>query len=103
VVGVEVGEEHRLQPGEVESRADESGRRTAAAVDDEDSLVDDERRGDPAAAGDGHGGARRSQEDQFGGHVHLLFPLLADDRYAMAQWDSSSHWRIPAATPGRSP
>ena len=43
VVGVQVGEEHRLQAGEAEPRAGERGRRPATAVDDEDSFINDER------------------------------------------------------------
>jgi len=43
MVGMQVGEEHRFQTGEVESRVCEGGRRPATAVDDEDSSVDDER------------------------------------------------------------
>jgi hypothetical protein len=43
VVGVKMGEEHRLQPGKVEARLDVGGRRPATAVDDKDSFVDDER------------------------------------------------------------
>jgi hypothetical protein len=44
VVHVKVGEEHRFQPREVESRVGEGGGRPAAAVDDEAPPVDDERR-----------------------------------------------------------
>ena len=43
VVGMQVGQEHRFQTGEAESRAGEPGRRPAAAVDDEDPIVNDER------------------------------------------------------------
>jgi hypothetical protein len=43
VIGMEVGQDHSFQTGEVKSRVDEGRRRPAAAVDHEDSFVDDER------------------------------------------------------------
>jgi hypothetical protein len=69
VVGMQVGQEHRFQAGEVESRVGEGGRRSPTAVDNEDSFVDDERRRDPGAAGDGHRRPRRPEEYQFGSHA----------------------------------
>jgi hypothetical protein len=41
---MQMGKEHRFQPGEVQSRLGEARRRSAAAVDDEDSFVDCEDR-----------------------------------------------------------
>ena len=35
------------------------------------TAADDQRRRDPSSAGYGHGCARRSQEDQLGGHIRL--------------------------------
>ena len=69
MVGVEVGDEHRIQAAEVEARVDERGRRSATAVDDEHALADDEHRRDPASAGDRHRGARRPQQNELGAHA----------------------------------
>ena len=69
MVDVQVGEEHRVQGAEVQSRVGERGRRPAAAVDDEHPPVDDQCRGDPAAAGHGHRRARGPEQNQFGGHA----------------------------------
>ena len=68
VVRMKMGQEHRCQTGEVESRGGESRRRPATAVDDEDALADDERRRDPAAPRHGIGRAGRAEQDQLGGH-----------------------------------
>jgi len=40
---MQMGEEHRFEAGEIESRVREGGWRPATAVDDKDSSVHDER------------------------------------------------------------
>ena len=51
MVGVQVAEEHAVQPGEVEPGVGEAGRRAAAAIDHEDPAVHDQRGRDPGPAG----------------------------------------------------
>jgi hypothetical protein len=69
VVRMQMGQEHRLQPGEVQPGLGERGRRPTPAVHHEHPPVDDDRRRDPAAARDRHRRARRPQQCQFRRHA----------------------------------
>ena len=69
VVGVQMGQEHRFQAGEVEPRLDKRGWRPASAVDHEHPPVDDHRRRDPPAPGHRHRRARCTQQDQLSPHI----------------------------------
>ena len=77
MVDMEVGEEHRLEPGKIKPRIHEGRWRPAATVDDEDSVVDYERRRNPGPAGDRHWCAGRSKEYQFSCHAPSSFLSVA--------------------------
>jgi hypothetical protein len=72
MVGVQVTEEHPVQPGEVEPGVSEAGRRAAAAIDHEDPAVHDQRGGNPGPAGHRQRRASRAQQHQFGRHATIL-------------------------------